>query len=102
MENEAQRLLVALRNTAARTHQSFKYLYSQASTPQESIISSTVSQQLRNPYKGVKIHPDETRSYIQYKNYSRIQPLSPEHIFECPTFTPRALKVGLTPLLDPL
>ncbi|GFY42555.1 hypothetical protein TNIN_58751 [Trichonephila inaurata madagascariensis] len=53
-------------------------------------------------YKGIKIHPYQTRSYIQCKNCPEIQPLRPKHIFECPAFTPIALNLGLTPLINPL
>ncbi|GFT39317.1 hypothetical protein TNCV_2422311 [Trichonephila clavipes] len=39
----------------------------------------------------------------QCKTYSEIQLLTPNPIFECPAFTPRAaLKLGLIPLTDPL
>ncbi|GFV76992.1 hypothetical protein TNCV_690621 [Trichonephila clavipes] len=51
---------------------------------------------------GMKIHSDETRYDIQSKNYTEIQSVTPKQIFLCPAFSPRALKLGLTPLMDPL
>ncbi|GFU71682.1 hypothetical protein TNCV_3036221 [Trichonephila clavipes] len=51
-------------------------------------------------YKGMKIHPDKTVSYIQSKNYPEIHPLTQNHIFERPAFSPRALKLAQTPIMN--
>ncbi|GFY64673.1 hypothetical protein TNIN_64131 [Trichonephila inaurata madagascariensis] len=66
------------------------------------LITSTITRLRTHHYKGMENHPDKTRSYIQCNNFSEIQPLTPKHIFQCPAFTPRALSLGLTPLMDPL
>ncbi|GFY38368.1 hypothetical protein TNIN_464181 [Trichonephila inaurata madagascariensis] len=50
----------------------------------------------------MEIHTDKTRSYIWCKNCPEIQPLTPKHIFECPGFSPKALKQALIPLMDSL
>ncbi|GFW76538.1 putative DD41D transposase [Trichonephila clavipes] len=46
--------------------------------------------------KGMKIHPDKTRSYVQCKHCSDLQ-LTPNHILECPTIGTKLLKMGMVP-----
>ncbi|GFY53243.1 hypothetical protein TNIN_237701 [Trichonephila inaurata madagascariensis] len=66
------------------------------------IKTSTTTRFRTHHYKGMKIHPDETRSYRECENCPEIKLLTPKHIFECPAFTPKALNVALIPLLEPL
>ncbi|GFV91626.1 hypothetical protein TNCV_4761911 [Trichonephila clavipes] len=66
------------------------------------IIASTITKLRIQHYKNIKVHPVETRSYIRCKNCPEIQQLKPKHIFEIPAFTPRTLKFGLNPFIDPL
>ncbi|GFV65052.1 hypothetical protein TNCV_4670831 [Trichonephila clavipes] len=51
--------------------------------------------------KGMKIHPDKTRSYVQCKHCPDLQ-LTPNHILECPTVATKLLKMGMVPLRDSL
>ncbi|GFU60497.1 hypothetical protein TNCV_2197441 [Trichonephila clavipes] len=51
--------------------------------------------------KGMKIHPDKTRSYVQCKHCPDLQ-LTPNHILECPTVATKLLKMGMVPLKDSL
>ncbi|GFV25166.1 RNase H domain-containing protein [Trichonephila clavipes] len=51
--------------------------------------------------KGMKIHPDQTRSYVQCKHCPDLQ-LTPNHIFECPTVATKLLQMGMVPLRDSL
>ncbi|GFY58860.1 hypothetical protein TNIN_316251 [Trichonephila inaurata madagascariensis] len=66
------------------------------------IITFTIARLRSHLNKSMIIHPGETRYYIQCKNCLENQPLIPEHIFECPTFTPRELEIGLNIVMDPL
>ncbi|GFU67479.1 hypothetical protein TNCV_1599611 [Trichonephila clavipes] len=51
--------------------------------------------------RGIKIHPDKTRSYVQCKHCPDLQ-LTPNHILEYPTVATRLLKIGMVPLRDSL
>ncbi|GFT90005.1 RNase H domain-containing protein [Trichonephila clavipes] len=65
------------------------------------IITSTVARLRTEHLKGVKIHPDKTRSYVQCKHCPDLQ-LTPNHILECPTVATKLLKTGMVPLRDSL
>ncbi|GFU79650.1 RNase H domain-containing protein [Trichonephila clavipes] len=61
------------------------------------IITSTIARLRTEHLKGMKIHPDKTRSYVQYKHCPDLQ-LTPNHILECPTVATKLLKMGMVPL----
>ncbi|GFT13539.1 hypothetical protein TNCV_3830211 [Trichonephila clavipes] len=65
------------------------------------IITSTIARLRTEHLKGMKIHPDKTRSYVQCKHSPDLQ-LTPNHILECPTVTTKLLKMGMVPLRDSL
>ncbi|GFY15637.1 hypothetical protein TNCV_1282851 [Trichonephila clavipes] len=65
------------------------------------IITSTIARLRTEHLKGMKIHPDKTRSYVQCKHCPDLQ-LTPNHILECPTVTTKLLKMGMVPLRDSL
>ncbi|GFU39775.1 RNase H domain-containing protein [Trichonephila clavipes] len=65
------------------------------------IITSTIARLRTEHLKGMKIHPDKTRSYVQCKHCPDLQ-LTPNHILECPTVATKLLKMGMVPLRDPL
>ncbi|GFU05207.1 hypothetical protein TNCV_575371 [Trichonephila clavipes] len=65
------------------------------------IITSTIARLRTEHLKGMKIHPDKTRSYVQCKHCPDLQ-LSPNHILECPTVATKLLKMGMVPLRDSL
>ncbi|GFT74486.1 RNase H domain-containing protein [Trichonephila clavipes] len=65
------------------------------------IITSTIARLRTEQLKGMKIHPDKTRSYIQCRDCPDLQ-LTPNHIFECPTVATKLLKMGMVPLRDSL
>ncbi|GFV35907.1 RNase H domain-containing protein [Trichonephila clavipes] len=63
------------------------------------IITSTIARLRTEHLKGMKIHPDKTRSYVQCKHCPDLQ-LTPNHILECPTVATKLLKMGMVPLRD--
>ncbi|GFX04237.1 hypothetical protein TNCV_3973861 [Trichonephila clavipes] len=63
------------------------------------IITSTIARLRTEHLKGMKIHPDTTRSYVQCTHCPDLQ-LTPNHILEFPTFTTKLLKMGMVPLRD--
>ncbi|GFV01516.1 probable RNA-directed DNA polymerase from transposon BS [Trichonephila clavipes] len=65
------------------------------------IITSTIARLRTEHLKGMKIHPDKTRSYVQCKHCPDLQ-LTPNHILECPTVATKLLKMGMVPLRDSL
>ncbi|GFX31874.1 RNase H domain-containing protein [Trichonephila clavipes] len=65
------------------------------------IITSTVARLRTKHLKGMKIHPDKTRSYVQCKHCPDLQ-LTPNHILECPTVATKLLQMGMVPLRDSL
>ncbi|GFU91524.1 RNA-directed DNA polymerase from mobile element jockey [Trichonephila clavipes] len=65
------------------------------------IITSTMARLRTEHLKGMKIHPDKTRSYVQCKHCPDLQ-LTPNHILECPTVATKLLKMGMVPLRDSL
>ncbi|GFS96420.1 RNase H domain-containing protein [Trichonephila clavipes] len=65
------------------------------------IITSTIARLRTGHLKGMKIHPDKTRSYVQCKHCPDLQ-LTPNHILECPTVATKLLKMGMVPLRDSL
>ncbi|GFS95498.1 RNase H domain-containing protein [Trichonephila clavipes] len=65
------------------------------------IITSTIARLRTEHLKGMKIHPDKTRSNVQCKYCPDLQ-LTPNHILECPTVATKLLKMGMVPLRDSL
>ncbi|GFY28203.1 retrovirus-related Pol polyprotein from transposon opus [Trichonephila clavipes] len=65
------------------------------------IITSTIARLRTEHLKGMKIHPDKTRSYVQCKHCPDLQ-LTPNHILECPTVATKLLKMGMVPMRDSL
>ncbi|GFU68421.1 RNase H domain-containing protein [Trichonephila clavipes] len=65
------------------------------------IITSTTARLRTEHLKGMKIHPDKTRSYVQCKHCLDLQ-LMPIHILEHPTVAKKLLKMGMVPLRDSL
>ncbi|GFV22694.1 RNase H domain-containing protein [Trichonephila clavipes] len=65
------------------------------------IITSTIARLRTEHLKGMKIHPDKTRSYVQCKHCPNLQ-LTPNHILEYPTVATKLLKMGMVPLRDSL
>ncbi|GFX01184.1 RNase H domain-containing protein [Trichonephila clavipes] len=65
------------------------------------IITSTIARLRTEHLKGMKIHPDKTRSYVQCKHCPDLQ-LTPNHILECPIVAIELLKMGMVPLRDSL
>ncbi|GFU46222.1 RNase H domain-containing protein [Trichonephila clavipes] len=65
------------------------------------IITVTIARLKTEHLKGMKIHPDKTRSYVQCKHCPDLQ-LTPNHILECPTVATKFLKMGMVPLKDSL
>ncbi|GFT07976.1 hypothetical protein TNCV_3347641 [Trichonephila clavipes] len=61
------------------------------------IITSTIARLRTEHLKGMKIHPDKTRSYVQCKHCPDLQ-LTPNHILECLTVATKLLKMGMVPL----
>ncbi|GFX83919.1 RNase H domain-containing protein [Trichonephila clavipes] len=76
-----------------------KTLVTEFDCPQ--IITSTIARLRTEGLKGMKIHPDKTRSYVQCKRCPDLQ-LTPNHILECPTVVTKLLKMGMVPLRDSL
>ena len=64
-------------------------------------LTSTIARLRTNHYKGMKILPDKTRTYVPCKNCTEAQ-LSPDHILECPAITPHILRLGMVPLASEL
>ncbi|XP_042899089.1 uncharacterized protein [Parasteatoda tepidariorum] len=54
------------------------------------ILTSTITRLRTNHFKGMKILPNEIRTYIPCKNCTEVQ-LTPDHILECPALTPYVL-----------
>ncbi|GFX32411.1 RNase H domain-containing protein [Trichonephila clavipes] len=65
------------------------------------IITSTIARLRTEHLKGMKIHPDKIRSYVQCKHCPDLQ-LTPNHMLECPTVATKLLKMGMVPLRDSL
>ncbi|GFX48103.1 RNase H domain-containing protein [Trichonephila clavipes] len=65
------------------------------------IITSTIARLRAEHLKGMKIHPDKTRSYVQCKHCPDLQ-LTSNHILECPTVATKLLKMGMVPLRNSL
>ncbi|GFV31008.1 hypothetical protein TNCV_4014421 [Trichonephila clavipes] len=65
------------------------------------IITSTIARLRTEHLKGMKIHPDKTRAYVQCKHCPDLQ-LTPDHILECPTVATKLLKMGMVTLKDSL
>ncbi|GFV92990.1 RNA-directed DNA polymerase from mobile element jockey [Trichonephila clavipes] len=65
------------------------------------IITSTIARLRTEHLKGMKIHPDKTRSYVQCKHCPDLQ-LTPNHILECRTVATKLLKMGMVPVRDSL
>ncbi|GFV13807.1 RNase H domain-containing protein [Trichonephila clavipes] len=65
------------------------------------IIPSTIARLRTEHLKGMKIHPDKTRSYVQCKHCPDLQ-LTPNHILECSTVALKLLKMGMVSLRDSL
>ncbi|GFW02563.1 hypothetical protein TNCV_2455791 [Trichonephila clavipes] len=65
------------------------------------IITSTIARLRTEHFKGMKIHPDKIRSYVQCKHCPDLQ-LTPNHILECPTVATKLLKMRMVPLRDSL
>ncbi|GFX22832.1 hypothetical protein TNCV_2605741 [Trichonephila clavipes] len=65
------------------------------------IITSTIAILRTEHLKGLKIHPDKTRLYVQCKHCPDLQ-LTPNHILECPTVATKLLKIGMVHLRDSL
>ncbi|GFU17037.1 RNase H domain-containing protein [Trichonephila clavipes] len=65
------------------------------------IITSTIARLRTEHLKGMKIHPDKTRSYVQCKHCPDLQ-LTPNHILERSTVATKLLKMGMVPLRDSL
>ncbi|GFV43773.1 RNase H domain-containing protein [Trichonephila clavipes] len=63
------------------------------------IITSTIARLRTEHLKS--IHPDKTRSCVQYKHCPDLQ-LTPNHILECPTVATKLLKMGMVPLRNSL
>ncbi|GFV32862.1 RNase H domain-containing protein [Trichonephila clavipes] len=61
------------------------------------ILTSTIARLRTEHLKGMKIHPDKTRSYVQCKHCPDLQ-LTPNHILECPTVATKLLKMGMVPV----
>ncbi|GFW91968.1 reverse transcriptase domain-containing protein [Trichonephila clavipes] len=64
-------------------------------------ITSTIARLRTEHLKGMKIHPDKTRSYVQCKHCLDLQ-LTPNHILECSTVATNLLKMRMVPLRDSL
>ncbi|GFX04199.1 RNase H domain-containing protein [Trichonephila clavipes] len=65
------------------------------------IITSTIARLRTEHFKGMKIHPDKTRSYVKCKHCPDLQ-LTPNHILKCPIVATKLLKMGMVPLRDSL
>ncbi|GFT69136.1 RNase H domain-containing protein [Trichonephila clavipes] len=65
------------------------------------IITSTIARLRTEHLKGMKIHPEKTRSYVQCKHCPDLE-LTPNHILECLTVATKLLKMGMVPLRDSL
>ncbi|GFX45104.1 hypothetical protein TNCV_3431521 [Trichonephila clavipes] len=65
------------------------------------LIVKSIARLRPEHFKGMKIHPDKTRSYVQCKHCPDLQ-LTPNHILECPTIATKLLKMGMVPLRDSL
>ncbi|GFW33687.1 reverse transcriptase domain-containing protein [Trichonephila clavipes] len=65
------------------------------------IITSTIARLRTEHLKGMKIHPDKTRSYVQCKHCPDLQ-LTPNHILECSNRRNKVTKNGMVPLRDSL
>ncbi|GFX51841.1 hypothetical protein TNCV_5015431 [Trichonephila clavipes] len=64
-------------------------------------ITSTIARLRTERLKGMKIHPDKTRSCVQCKHCPDLQ-LTPNHVLECPTVATKLLKMGMVPQRDSL
>ncbi|GFU06150.1 transposable element Tcb2 transposase [Trichonephila clavipes] len=69
-------------------------------TPKENPVSCNGYPHM-STLRGMKIHPDKTRSYVQCKHCPDLQ-ITPNPILECPTVATKLLKMGLAPLRDSL
>ncbi|GFX52346.1 RNase H domain-containing protein [Trichonephila clavipes] len=66
------------------------------------IITSTIARLRTEHLKGMKIHPDKTRSYVQCCKHCPDLQLTPNPILEYPTVATKLLKMGMVPLRDSL
>ncbi|GFV93548.1 RNase H domain-containing protein [Trichonephila clavipes] len=64
-------------------------------------LTSILARLRTGHFKGMKIKSDKTRTYIPCKNCTEAQ-LTPDHILECPTFTPHIIRLGMVPLASEL
>ncbi|GFY11358.1 hypothetical protein TNCV_4473411 [Trichonephila clavipes] len=60
------------------------------------IITSTIARLRTEHLKGMKIHPDKTRSYVQRKHCPDLQ-LTPNHILDMPKSRNKVTKNGNGP-----
>ena len=65
------------------------------------ILTSTIARFRMGHFKGMRIFPDKTRTYIPCKNCTDTL-LTPDHIPECSALTPHILQLGLVPLASEL
>ncbi|GFY17942.1 ribonuclease H [Trichonephila clavipes] len=64
-------------------------------------VTSIIASLRTGHFKGMKISSDKTRTYISCKNCTEVQ-LTPDHILECPPFTPFIIRLGMVPLASEL
>ncbi|GFW39255.1 RNase H domain-containing protein [Trichonephila clavipes] len=86
---------------AVAKHRIMNHTFKKRNLTEPRIITSTIARLRTEHLKGMKIHPDKTRSYIQYKHCPDLQ-LTPNHILECPAVATKLLKMGMVPLRDSL
>ncbi|CAL1276837.1 unnamed protein product [Larinioides sclopetarius] len=80
-------------------HSFNKHLITDIDCPR--ILTSIITRLRTNHYKGMKILPDKTRTYIPCKNCTDAQ-FTPDRILECPALTPHILRLGVVPLVSEL
>ncbi|GFU48967.1 hypothetical protein TNCV_523291 [Trichonephila clavipes] len=64
-------------------------------------LTSIIARLRTDHFKGMNISLDKTRTYIPCKNCTKAL-LTPDHILECPTFTPHIIRLGMVPLASEL
>ncbi|GFU86078.1 uncharacterized protein TNCV_1754941 [Trichonephila clavipes] len=64
-------------------------------------LTSIIARLRTGHFKGMKISSDKTRTYIPCKNCTKAQ-LTPDHMLECPPFTPLIIRLGMVPLASEL
>ncbi|GFW58129.1 hypothetical protein TNCV_2742731 [Trichonephila clavipes] len=65
------------------------------------LIPSIIARLRTGHFKCMKILSDKTRTYIPCKNCTESQ-LTPDHILECPAFTPHIIRLAMVPLASEL